>query len=494
MLQDQDFNMPYIPSIFDKQELVNKLIEIVKPQVKQAQAPADTNVIKSLARKLADKLSTTSAVNLDKSGVGLYMRDLQSLDSLISFLNINGVKFGDKFIVQPDYNKLTPEEKSLYAPFKWSGGIDAMPLGTTAAVYKEGLVGYLKTLQQKATDLGGASGQLLGTMISKLADSANTTLKTKIDSESLKSPVPAKDTAQPVLLDTIPLDSVNDTLNVDNPLSPGRDQGSITITPKDLKSKMDFDNFARKIKVNKSGKIYDYDKNTVDTFFCDIINVLHARAASYAYRRGVYLDKAYLKLITDLAGEYQCSLKSTPVPQAVPIPGAGPGPAGTPGNMNLIPAILQELASLQPFNSQNISFTEIINFLDKYSSLANDPNVTSTANEVKKYINNFQSLLGMPTDTIQMYNLTTGQFKSWLKNPASAQIAVGNLYDIIHYAGALYQRMVTSLQTIARDPHQLPPAVYRAMQQQITPGGPQLTNISTLNQLRYNLQQEWQQK
>jgi hypothetical protein len=485
--------MPEIPSIFDEQDLINKLLEIVDPKIKQAQTnPTDpakdlaaNNAIKSLAKKLTDRLSASSGITMDKPDAALYMRDLDSFDSLISFLNINGVKFAEKFIVQPDYNKLTPEERKSYLPFKWSGGVDAMPMGSTVAIYRDGLVGYLKSLQQKASADGTAKGKLLSTRISQLIENANTVLKANIDPEAMKDS--ATTDAQPVLSDSTPLDSVNETLVVENALSPGRAQGTINITPKDLKSKMAFDEFAHKIKVSKGGKVYDYEQVTSESFFCDILNVLHARAASYAYRRGVYLDQAYLKLVTDLAGQYKCNLTVQPGTQTATAPTAG----GLPG---LTGPVLIELASLRPFNSNSISFPNINLFLEKYSSLDRNPGVLNTVNAIGQYMRNIDSMFAVPQDTIQMNNLTTDEFKGWLKKPSEAQLAAGNLYDIIHYAGTLYQRMLDYLQTIGRDPKQLDPSLFRAMQQQVTPGGPQATNIADLNQLRAALQREWNKR
>ena len=55
----------------------------------------------------------------------------------------------------------------------------------------------------------------------------------------------------------------------------------------------------------------------------------------------------------------------------------------------------------------------------------------------------------------------------------------------------LYQRLVTSLQTIAQDPERGKYIDYRGMQQQITPGGPQQTNATTLHDLSASLEREW---
>lgn len=460
--------MPYMPSIFSQQEeqaLEDKLLEIAQPQTKQAQAaPADPNAIKALARKLADKLGLASSVSMDKP-TSLYMRDLQSLDSLISFLNINGVKYAEKFIVQPDYNKIPEAERAAYVPYKWAGGIDAMPMGSTVAIYKDGLVGYLKSIQQKADASSEADGQLLTTMIGKLIDSANATLKTKIDHEALKTP---KAVAEPTLLYATALDSVNETLVVENPLVPGRDKGAIKVTPKDLKSKMDFDDFARQLKVSKGGKVFDYEVTTSETFFCDIINVLHARAVLYANRRGVYLDRAYLQMITDLAGQYQCSLTITPSGgAAVPTPVAG----------QISPRALSGLANLRPFNSQYINFQEITTFLDRYVTLK--PTMAPLVNQVKDSIGEANRVLGrLAGAPLQMDNLTTTQVRAWTNQPIPL---MNYLYTIISVAGRVYTDFLTEFRNV------LGAQAAESVEQQITSGGPQQINISTILRVRESL-------
>lgn len=238
---------------------------------------------------------------------------------------------------------------------------------------------------------------------------------------------------------------------------------------------------------------------------CGIINILYLRAkylasqVRYDRLRPKYseLAKVYLTNITNFGKQFTFNGQACSVTQPGTGPGGEqpgqekPGQSGQGGLSAASPQILMELSTLRPFNSNFISFPEIKKFLDLYTKYANDANVTQMVNTLNGYIDIFKGYTGMGSDTIQLYNFTTDQFKSMLKNPAAAQIAAGVLYDIVVYAGQLYQRLVTSLQTIAQDPERAKYIDYRAMQQQVTPGGPQLTNVNTLNRLKYNLQQEW---
>jgi hypothetical protein len=190
--------------------------------------------------------------------------------------------------------------------------------------------------------------------------------------------------------------------------------------------------------------------------------------------------------------------KTTPQTRATgdsTIPQANPQQAGQGGDLATAdPNILMKLSSLRPFNSQFISLQEIAKFLELYGQYAKDDNVAQMINKLKFSMQQFRDETQMGSDMIQLYNLTTNQFQGMLKNPAKAYTTAALLYDIVFYGGQLYQRLVTSLQKIANDPERGKYIDYRAMQQQVTPGGPQLTNVSQLNRLMYSLKQEWNQK
>lgn len=272
----------------------------------------------------------------------------------------------------------------------------------------------------------------------------------------------------------------------------------------DVSSKAGLIDWLRGVKfIGEDGKAYDPTAPGADP--CGAIHILYLRAkylSQYATDRlrpgFAKLEQAYFKQIQVLGPQFD----NNGQPCAVTKPGttgpekpAQPTQPGQGGELSAAtPQILQRLSSLRPFNAQYISFPEIKNFVDLYATYANNPIVTQLASNINQYIETSKIYLG--TDTIQLNNITNDRFKSMLKNPSSggaaaAQNACNLLYDTVVYAGQLYQRLVTSLQTVAQDPERGKYIEYRAMQQQVTPGGPQQTNVTDLDDLRHRLEREW---
>jgi hypothetical protein len=238
---------------------------------------------------------------------------------------------------------------------------------------------------------------------------------------------------------------------------------------------------------------------------CNIIHILYLRAkylsgqARYDRLRPKYTDlaKVYLTNITNFGKQFTFNGQACAVTQ----PGVGPGgePGKQPGQQGqgqgglsaASPQMLYQLSSLKPFNAQYISFPEIKRFVELYAKYANDPDVNQMASTISRYMDTFKSYLGQSMDTFQLNNIDSNRFKSMLRNGNEAVLASDLLYNIITYAGQLYQRLVVSLQTIAQDPEKSKYIDYRAMQQQVTPGGPQQTNVTSLDDLRQRLQRDW---
>lgn len=392
-------------SLLYEPHFLQQLIELTQPRVKLAQtaAPADPNAVKSLATKLLDNLGRATSIVATRPDTMVYMRDLQSLDQLIEFLKINQIQYNGKWIVSENYNNLDPADKALYVPYKSSGGVDAMPTGQTVGIYKDGLVAYLKSLLQKAHDTGGTQENLLANLINKLVESANKDLKLKIDPSSLSD---QKGKAQPLQLPPdMPLDSVNEVLVMENPNAPEREMGPFKITPKILQNKMDFDAFARQIKVQKGKDTFDYAKHTSENFFCDILQFLYTRAHTYAYRRGANLDKAYLQLVENMAGQYTCNVTSatgtsSDFKQTSFHPEGGGSkplsPAGQKAAMTLI--------ANGPFLGDRIDLPRIREWLKSYATLA--PQVNADHSTVA----NIQNALQMLETIITKYNVSRQSF------------------------------------------------------------------------------------
>lgn len=226
----------------------------------------------------------------------------------------------------------------------------------------------------------------------------------------------------------------------------------------------------------------EFRSDDVQNFdICSIITVLNQRAQAKGRGSQEAAAKSYIDHMAQLAQQANCS------GQGGQPGGAGGGAGGQGGN----PQLLQQLMTLRPFNTQYVSFPEIKKWLDTYSGYANDPDITDTAQKLGDFMDSFKTKTNSSADTIQLNNLDTNRFKSMMQNPADAINMANYLYDIVSQAGALYQRMVTQLQNIGQDPRFS--SGYRAMQQQITAGGPQQTNLTDLDDLRQNLSRQWQQ-
>jgi hypothetical protein len=172
-------------------------------------------------------------------------------------------------------------------------------------------------------------------------------------------------------------------------------------------------------------------------------------------------------------------------------PQVNPEQSGQGGLAAASPQILTQLSSLRPFNANYISFTEISTFVDLYAKFANDDDTRRTAADLTKYISTFKLYLGQASPTIPLTNITTSRFKSMLKAGNEATNASNLLYDIVFYAGQMYQTLIVSLQSLAQDAERGKYIDYRSMQQQVVPGGPWQTNLTTLDSLRKAIQREW---
>ena len=268
-------------------------------------------------------------------------------------------------------------------------------------IYKDGLVAYLKMLQQQASASGDMQGRFANTLIDKLIDQANTTLHMGIQAKDIQAPTAQEQGAITDLPYTTSLDSLNDTIVVENPLTPARDQGTIIITPKDLKSKMAFDDLAHKLKVSKGGKVIAYGDFKNDTF-CDIIRALYARAYSYLYRRGTTVDKAYVQLVKDLAAMYNCKVEGAET-------GAGGAmqPASYQSGKTLSGPALQavtQLISNMPLSGDRIDFLRIGRWLQSYASMGTSVHISgetiAAINQAQELLNTIRTTYGMTTQSL----------------------------------------------------------------------------------------------
>jgi len=475
--------------IYDNPWLVERLLQAgsdsEKKISKQGQAaPAESPVaagLKSILANLYSQISptqdSTGGISHETSGADVFSHNMDSMGDLVQWLANNGTRVGGKAIVYAG-NVARPGEE--YGYFKIEPGTEiVVPITrndrTTVGFWinPEALKNYLVSLQ---ADEKLKTNVMFQVQLLKLIQDANKQLDLDV-SEQYKAP-------EKTLPDTQVLDTVVKDMDPQQWFNPG----NVPLTIGDLKDATAFNAWLSKnsisIKVGERRMMINHPE--FDR--CAILKILNQRVKYTSDRAQTAEAKqvavVYGQKIKTLAAEVQCDLGAQPQQPGQEKPGGQGG-----GLAAASPQILQELSSLKPFNSQYISFPEIGKFLQLYGQYANDPSVSELINRLNTGINVFKSYT-TGSDTIQLYNLTTDQFKAMLKSGSYATLAADQLYEIIMYAGQLYQRLVNSLQTIAQDPNRGKYIDYRAMQQQVTPGGPQLTNVTTLNRLRFNIKQE----
>jgi len=486
-----------MPLIHDNPWLVSQLIQAAldsenklskKGQAAPAQEQPVATGLKSILNNLRNQINpgsdSTGAISHETSGADVFSHNMDSMGDLVQWLANNGTRVGGKAIVYAG-NVARPGEE--YGYFKIEPGTEILVRDNPARpdrgnaslvgfwINPEALKNYLVSLQ---SDEKLKTNVMFQVQLLKLIQDANKQLDLDV-SEQYKAP-------EKVLPDTTVADSTPQELNP----TQWSTQGNIPLTLGDLKDSTTLNAWlsSKNIGLNIGGHTGGMMINHPDFDHCALLKILNQRAGFKASRATTAEAKeiaaAYAQKIKAIAAEIKCDLSAQPQQPGQEKPG---GQAG--GLAAASPQILQELSSLKPFNSQYISFPEIGKFLQLYGQYANDPSVSELINRLNTGINVFKSYT-TGSDTIQLYNLTTDQFKAMLKSGSYATLAADQLYEIIMYAGQLYQRLVNSLQTIAQDPNRGTYIDYRAMQQQVTPGGPQLTNVTTLNRLRFNIKQE----
>ncbi len=214
--------------IYDDQELLSKLIKLSQVAAPPAasEAPAGSlEVARQLIENLKTQLEQPEAVKFtaDRDDANLNMTHLQNLDSLLSFLNFNKIKYNGLPLVisrgssttlvggmvpgDVELNQLPEAQRKLYMPYP-----DA--LNPTHYLYKDGLVYYLKDLQSKGDNL-------LKTMTSKLIEelnfdmgSASTELKMTMQMHPDKAKT--EPTAQPATQPTSSTEQINELQILNN--------------------------------------------------------------------------------------------------------------------------------------------------------------------------------------------------------------------------------------------------------------------------------------
>ncbi len=329
------------------------------PAAPPAQPPANPFIepekVSALAKKLMTNLLQSSSISQDNLASGdaePYVKDLKDLPSLVEFLAVNRITSrGQNIIVGGPTN---PDPKQ-YAEFSL---ITAGGAQQKVWANKQGLITYLTSLQHQAAS---EPNEILAAMVGRLIDNGNKQLKLGMN----KNLPAAEHKGQ--FADSTPLDSLVEAMIYDNPLVPTRDGGTINVTPRDLKTKPGFDDFAKKIKIKKKDKVTTYEEFTDETF-CDLIYVLWTRANSYNYRRGEAVDKYYLDLVTALAGQYQCNIQDS----AAKAKGKDQNVSYRTQNGGLSGEAMSALATSLPLDPEEMDLNRIDAFTRAYAKYTQD--------------------------------------------------------------------------------------------------------------------------
>lgn len=469
-------------SIFDS-NLINELLKAAeldsalskKAQVDPA-AKQKSDALRLLLTNLRNQLTPLregpEQVAHSTGVADLSSHNMDSMGDFVEWLAKHGTRVGGTIVVYPG-NVDRPSED--YGFYKIEPGTEiVVPLakpdrsGVAYWINPGSLKKYLVSLQ---SDPKLRNNTMFQVQLLKLVQDANKQLDLDV-SEKYQAP-------EVTLPDNTKVDTLPSTLVVGL-----WEAGTIPLLLGDLKSLESLNAWFAKnniaVKVNDKQQpmtIRDRGFNQ-----CAGIQILFERASAFVSRATPETKagaQAYLKQITQVAKQANCSVNSSMSTET-----AGEG-AGTEGAGSVNARALSGLATLRPFNSQRIDFREITTFLDKYKAIANKPEINSLVDQVKNSIADANSKLQSPGVALQMDNLTTTQARLWVKDPARQVIPFMNdLYTIISVAGRVYLDFLTECRNYLGD------KVADSVEQQITSGGPQQTNIGTILRVRESLMSE----
>ena len=411
----------------DPDELKRQNIIALQQQIKalqdqlnpQAQVPSNPN-----------EISTQGA------GAALKMPDLQSLGSLVMFVDKNKITVGGKRIA---YGSDDPEFKTddeSYELYQLEGSATLIPVRSGALdqaklsfrINKDLLVKYLQSLQALSIK---QKNPMLAAPLKSIIQEANEQLQTNVG----KYQEPAEPLPENVEVDRLPR-----TLDLK---SWGQDGQDAILTTSDIASLQSlnawFDKYKLSVQPSKGGNPVTIREQDFDQ--CVGIKVLAMRAQRNVQRSTSDKAKAtatiYLRQMTAIATEAHCDLSQVGIQSGQQSAQQGTG---------LSTEVLQELAQELPFNSQYINFQQIAKFVDKYASLANNQTVSAAADQVHKAIDMANEILATPDLNIQLNNVTTERFKLLTKNANQAKWLANYLYTLVSVAGRIYQDFVISYQ------------------------------------------------
>ncbi len=486
--------------IYDNPWLVNDLLksalDFEKKFLKKGQADpqevARQNAValQSHIKSMQDQLnppakdpnaSAEISTDSDKE-VALKMPSLENLGTFVEFVATNAITVDGKRIAYMANEPVTDPSYQLYKLEGSAGLLELAQRNETVKlgwrVNKDLLIKYIQSLQ---AILSKKPNPALGAPLQSIIQEANEQLGANV----AEYQEPGKMLNPNDIVDGF----VNRAMNINAPytglkeFAQAKDTAGagVSLTYGDISSKESLTAWLNNMKyVGADGKPYTPTDPGADP--CGAIHILYLRAsylaksANKARPNFGELSAAYLKNIETFGSQFDFNGQACSVSR--PTAGGQAAQQGQSGQQTSSASLFQEIAGLQPFNSQNIDFQRILKFVNKYVALANNPAMNNLANQINTSMGMANQILSAPESPIILTNMSVQGFKLLCKNPNQAVKLANILYTIISTTGSMYQSFLDSYEKAFGETYQ---QALEQMKQQILGGGsPYASNITIL--------------
>jgi len=422
-----------MPSIFEDNELIKKLIEAELNQIKRlAQAVPTPNIAPlsaadsgwdlrtyQLAKKMAlqlqrkidpqkakeakDKFNPISAA--DKTTLDPTFKEVKSLGDFLNWIKLKQINFdGKKIVYSEDEAKGKTDLYQFNAPDldihtinidkkyeKEGNPVRNKATGETFTkglfVDKNALVGLISYL------INNYSETPLGIPLRKLVDELNEKLP---EGEKVSKEPKKEETPTSTLDPNVPIDTFSNNIIVKNPLALTDPQDAPFFRGADKSTQLFLYNISdtekfklwlQNKRIDRGGQLFPAADN-----MCETVNLLYLRsqalstyATALVKNYGEYVKK-YQEAVMALGKQFNCAITS---PGSAEPGKGGTGAAGQTGKQNeqAIKTILSMAldASILPLSLENINFPRIESFLTVVAQL-NDDEINPVIDEIKAYI------------------------------------------------------------------------------------------------------------
>lgn len=480
-----------MPLIHDNPWLVEQLLKAAQAATPTPPPPSTNPVpnqqqVADALRALLQNLKTVPSMSGVRQGAGDAAVDLAaphmaSMGDFVEWLDSNKTQIDGVQIVYPGngahpagddygYFRIEPGTKAA-VNIDDKGARPTLPSRTEVRYWinTEALKKYLVTLQgdQKLRNNPTFQLQLL-----HLIRFANEQLDVGMN-EKYKEETPDQQ-----------VDNLPSVLDMKNWASPGN---ANPLWLRDLKSPQDLNawfgskNIGVKTENGKTVTIRDQDWDG-----CAAIQVLGKRAFSLQSRATPQSAKAaaaYVTAMQGIAKAINCNLSGSGGSGGGSGSGDGSGGSGAPVD-------LASIATLLPFDANNIDFRQILAFADNYASWAqanSRPEIAAAAKQIHTSVDQANRVLATPNMVIQISNLsgqrpnrnTPSSFEVLCKNANQAITLANFLTSIVSIGGRMLQDFAVVFE------RGYGAAAARPVKQNI---GPQQTNLADLREILSHLQ------